>query len=1209
MQPLNPLEISLNGSHLIEASAGTGKTHTITILVLRLVLEARLPINKILVVTFTDAATAELRARIRRSLMEGLIAFESGHSDNEVLQVLLSKYPTPENKEEALNYLRLAINGFDEAAIFTIHAFCRRMLQDNAFESGSLFDTELIKQQDALLMQIIEDFWRKFIYNSNILFISYLYQVGYKQPKDLLSIIGDGKFIGQKFLRLVPDTVKLEPAAVYEQEFSQKFIAASTCWQEQQAEIKNLLLDSTNGLNKQSYSQNRLQILFAQLDMDFAADWPNFASDAIDKLRINNLKVNKGKTVPQHRFFILLEELYEAQTKLIGENGIYTQYLLNLKLDLFVYVEKNLKLRKMQHKLQFFDDLLIYMYDGLHGDYGEQLAASIRRKYSAALIDEFQDTDPVQYHIFQRIYDDQQEVRLFFIGDPKQAIYSFRGADIFAYIEAYNQVKQRHTLDTNWRSDARLIQAINHLFSFSRLDKPFMFAEIPFHAVQAPKNRSEVEILFLHGEQQAPLQFYLIKRSDFDLDIKKVISKEKAKILIPQLVADKIANLLNLALNGQAVLKIISDKIISQRPVEAGDIAILVRKNTQAIELQQALRKYNIPSVIYSRDSLFATLEILEIYYIISALASPFDESLFKSALVTKFFGFNANKLQVLINNEQQYSTYLKRWHYYHFLWHNYGFIQMFRSLLRQEQVASKILQLVDGERRLTNILHAGEVLQQASIQYKLGINGLVRWLGQQLLNRNLDVNSEDETLQLRLESDEKRVKIITVHKSKGLEYPIVFCPYLWDGGLSKKQKNKAILLHDNDGNPLLDIGSQQYQENNKQTEYEQLAENLRLFYVAVTRAKHRCYLFWGNFNTAETSPLAHLLHFSNDGNKSDKSSEFKKLSDAELEKTLLNLVNSAEGSIAYENIKFGHENYARPVEPEIKLYPRYFTAKINTNWQIASFTALTASNNLTHNPTYADKDSYETTKLVALELDSEPSIFDFPRGATAGIFLHYLFEKLDFTLDQELLNKKLTYYITDSGYEVEKWQAILFKFIQDVLHTPLNNQNLCLSHIPKHKRLDELEFYYPLQLIRSEELYALFSQYYDLSPQQFNFSPVQGLLKGYIDAVFEFSGKYYIIDYKTHFLGQQAIDYAEEKLTKIVQETHYLLQYHLYSVALHRYLSLRLANYDYHTDFGGVFYLFVRGMRPEWQHKSGIFFHKPDAILIERLSRLFAHV
>ncbi|NJO16938.1 MAG: UvrD-helicase domain-containing protein [Thioploca sp.] len=720
IEHLDPLLIPLQGINLIEASAGTGKTYTITTLFIRLILEQNLLVNRILVVTFTEAATEELRDRIRRRLYQTLIAFQQGQSEDPVLTCLIQQYPKP---HEAILRLKNALRGFDEAAIFTIHSFCRQMLQGNAFESGVLFDTELVSDQSYLLREIVEDFWRQHFYQASPLLVSYLLNQGYHQPSKLLKILNYGQYIGQPFLNKIPQ-IEFPVTAAKESDLYTAFAAAQNTWRSYSAQIEELLLQNTH-LNGTQYKKSSIPQWCKAVDRFLNAPWLSIPlPDKWIKFTQSELIkcVKKGKTAPQHIFFEQCEQLWHCQAVLVAG---FEQQLLALKIKLFTVAEQALAQKKHRHHIQSFDDLLLNLYHALKTPRGHYLTQLIRYKYHAALIDEFQDTDPVQYEIFRTLYGAGSDRLLFLIGDPKQAIYSFRGADIFTYMAACRDAQQHYTLATNWRSEPNLIQAVNQLFA--NVARPFMFAAIPFQPVQAPaqhqlpsfSNRLKIENKYL-----PPLQIWFVPRQLAHGPPDKPINKSWAKQQIPLTVANEIARLLMLGQREQA--------LINNKPVVAGDIAVLVRTHAQAQRLQQVLTQLQIPSVLYSRDSLFASHEIREIERLLLAIADPSDEGLVKSALTTDMIGLSGHDLYQLLDNENAWQTYLNRFQYYHFLWQHLGFIQMYRTVLMTEQVQSRLLSYPDGERRLTNVLHAAELLQQVTVQQKRGINSLCQWLSQQ---------------------------------------------------------------------------------------------------------------------------------------------------------------------------------------------------------------------------------------------------------------------------------------------------------------------------------------------------------------------------------------------------------------------------------------------------------------------------------------------
>jgi exodeoxyribonuclease V beta subunit len=818
IEKLEPLTIPLEGIKLIEASAGTGKTYTITTLVLRLILEKRLTIDKILVVTFTEAATEELRNRIRSRLREALQAFENADTDDEVLAELIHKFSA--YKDEAIFRLTNALRGFDEAAIFTIHSFCRRMLQDHAFESGVLFETELIGDQSPLLGEIVEDFWRQNFYHASGLFITYAQQNKYKNPNSLLKIINYGQYLEQPFLNKIPSLETINSSESQEAAFYKAFKNVKQLWlASAKQEVEQLLINDKN-LKRNKYSLKYIPSWCQKLDEYLTARSISISlPDTFIRFTPSEIAqaVKKNSNPPQHQFFDLCQQLYDRHQELSSH---FEQRLVALKLKLFAAAEKALAQKKYQFHLQSFDDLLINLHKALIKPNGHHLTRLIHNKFQAALIDEFQDTDPVQYEIFKTVFGSDNRI-LFLIGDPKQAIYSFRGADIFTYMLAANDKQtRRYTLATNWRSQADLIDAVNQVFK--KNPQAFIFKDIPFQPVQAPERKRDAPHLKIENQSLPPLQLWFVSRNEADCQPNKLINKAWGNTQIPISVANEIARLLILGEQEQAM--------IGKKALRAGDIAVLVRTNKQARHMQQVLTELHIPSVLYSRDNLFTSDEIIEIERILQAIADPSNENLIKAALTTDILGVSGNELYQLMNDDRAWQQYLSRFQDYNYQWQNIGFIQMYHNLLLKEQVQTRLLHYPDGERRLTNILHLAEILQQLSIKQQLSMGGVCQWLSQQ--RQQPDINNEEQ--QLRLESDEKRVKIVTIHKSKGLEYPIVFCPFVWDGYLHHS-KDEQFIFHDKNHELTLDLGSKLQEKHRQQALEEERAENLRLFYVAVS--------------------------------------------------------------------------------------------------------------------------------------------------------------------------------------------------------------------------------------------------------------------------------------------------------------------------------------------------------------------------------------
>ena len=832
----DPLETPLEGANLIEASAGTGKTYTIAGLFLRLLLEKNLAIHQILVVTFTEAATEELKDRIRSKIREAIDAFSGGKGRGPFLERLLKQQM---RADKVLGLLREALRTFDKASIFTIHGFCRRMLHENAFESGSLFDTELVTDPSAMIRESVDDFWRHHLYTASPLFVNYALQNGFT-PEEMMSLLKQK--MNQPFLRIIPEGEGPD-TEVQEKRFRDAFSKAMKAWGSSRDELARLLT-SHEGFNRVQYSVSKIEAGLEEMEDLFAYGenaaglFPGFKKFLRSEMAAG---MRRGFAPPEHPFFDLCEDLYQASQDL---ERVFAGRLLGLKVKLFKEVGEALAKKKMEKNVQTFDDLLLKLQAALKGRGGGDLAKAIRRKYRAALIDEFQDTDPVQYAIFQSIFLDEGSV-LFLVGDPKQSIYSFRGADIFAYMEAVDRVDARYTLTENWRSEPELIQSLNALFG--NVTPAFVYEKIPFEPAK-PAEGGEVQPLTVERKREAFTLWVMDSERWAGQD--GVINKGAAQARLPGWVASEITRLLNLGKERKA--------LIGDRPLRANDIAVLVRQNKEALLVQKALSERNVPSVLYSTENLFDSREAMETERVLAAVAQPNSESLIKAALSTDVVGITGEELERLTLDEGLWESWLVKFRNYHDLWEERGFFRMFRSFLKEENVLIRLMAFEDGERRNTNLLHLMEVLHQTCVERKLNMTGLLKWLSEQ---RDPGAPRSEEH-QLRLESDENAVHLVTIHKSKGLEYPIVFCPFSWEG-VRSKAKDEPFLFHDpqNRMELLFDLGSEDRKVHEVLAKKEELAENVRLLYVALTRAKCRVYLVWGRFRDAETSAPAYLLH------------------------------------------------------------------------------------------------------------------------------------------------------------------------------------------------------------------------------------------------------------------------------------------------------------------------------------------------------------
>ncbi len=1184
--PFEVLKAPLAGITLIEASAGTGKTKTMTDLYVRCIVQTAHQVRQLLVVTFTTAATAELRARIRQRLVEAYQAISGQPSADAFLQQLCALAP---NREVALQRLDHALQGFDEAAISTIHGFCQRVLGDWAFEHGAPFGQTILPDESALLQDIVDDFWRNRLYNASPLFARYVLDSG-ATPEQLLKMIRP--YVGKPDLQVVPPARAASGTTLahLETAFAMAYGETHALWYSVAPEVEELLRTAP-GLNRNSYRLSSIPGWRADMDTYLVLETPNAQlCPSFERFTTSRLAraVRKGAQPPAHPFFDTCQALALAQAPL---QLSYQQQLHALKVDLLAYCQRELGLRKRRQHLLSYDDLLVHVEHALAGRHGLALAEALRRRYPVALIDEFQDTDPVQYRIFQHIYHGTG-APVYFVGDPKQAIYSFRGADVFAYLQASRNANQHYTLEKNWRADPALIKAVNTLFSTT--PHPFLLADIPFREVQpALQDRagvmvqgqavSQLRIWCLEGEANAP-----------------AVPKYQAEALAARATAAEIARLLTLAAHGEAHL--------GSRPLAGGDIAVLVRTHHQGRCIQEALLRLRVPSVQIGQDNVFASQEALEVERVLRAVAQPGNASLLRSALATVLLGATGESLAALHDDEPRWEERLNTFQAYHRVWREDGFARLWRTLVASEQVERRLLGFQGGERRLTNLRHLAELLQAAADRQRTGMAGLLTWLAE----RRQAHTGEESAEQLRLESDADLVQVVTIHKSKGLEYALVFCPFLWSGGLRMQQADTLAFHHpDQDDAALLDLGSTALEASRGYASREEMAENLRLLYVALTRARHGCYLAWGAIHDLGTSPLAWLLHqpASAAGPLTLEALEahVKGRSAADLRGDLARCAAQSQGSIVLAPLP---THAGEPYQPATLAAPTYaaraFPGPWRRPWGVTSFSALAAGMHAAVDlPDYDALTRPRVSEPATLDVQS---IFTLPRGVRAGRCFHAILERLDFTVDdRKALESLVADCLATHGFDAT-WLPVVADTIERVVTTPLDpTGRLTLRQVPRTRRLNELEFHYPIAALTCDGLQRLLQAHgvavtlrrADL--ERLVFAPARGYMKGFIDLVFEADGRYYLADYKSHWLGPTVEAYHPEILRQVMVREMYYLQYLLYTLAVHRYLQLRLPGYDYDTHCGGVFYLFVRGMDPAFP-TCGIFHDRPTRHLVEAL-------
>lgn len=1139
-------EADLRGISLVEAGAGTGKTFNIASLYVRVILEKELLPPNILVLTFTEAATSELKSRLRKRIIESIAVLEGGESSDEFLSGLRKRY----SSDQAV-ILKKALYAFDEARVSTIHGFCQRLLKERNIEFGINPGFEILTDERELLQDIVDRYWRSLFtpvdnaFQSSIQY--HLFEHGYDPDKLLKDI--------KEIRKRTPDIMEPDLISVSEFEniFDRFLEIRERAYHALENEKKNLEdVFKGEALNKNVYNDSKNQYLSEALDWLCSEPASLIEYWKLKLFSSEKLKAKKGKSIPEFEFVSIIDELRDV----ISEFGTFLPALLY---EAYLRVSENYESAKQDHSLLSYDDLLLKVEEGIR-DPG--LSASLRKQLPVALIDEFQDTDPVQYSIFSTVYGDGEDTCFFMIGDPKQAIYAFRGADIHTYLKAKKDAdpNQVYSLKNNYRSNPDMIRSVNEIFNAQ--PNSFRLQGLDFEEAEFPETEDpKAKRLLKHGQEMVPLQFV-----EFETD-----STRKTDY-IPELCMSVASEIVSLFQDGY---------FIDNEKVSPKDVAVLVRTREQASIIQEALRNRGIKSVLNSRESVFRTVEAEDLFLVLSAVHDPSFESLVRAAMSTRLLGFKASDLINLQKEVSEWEKILLQFHHLNKFWNSSGISSVFEKMVLDFDIELNLAFGFDAERSITNFHHLAELMKKEERERNLLPIGILNYMRERIDDED---DPKDEEI-IRLESDAELVQIVTMHSSKGLQYPIVFCPFLHEGiNISSNNKSKFFRFH-RDGKEVLDIGTTG-DINSVNKEYyfeEQLQERIRLTYVALTRAESACFVHLVDSKSINKSSLNALIT----GLDGDLVPEIKSV---------------AKGSkvIEYRKAVLHERTYSDPKIRNKKIYQlKSFKRKDLQKYpRITSFSALSNSLKNTDEQYVYHGFDYDALPVKDEREINELNIFSLTKGAATGTLVHNIFESISF--DQpDSFKSAIKEQLQIHGFE-EKWFPVLHDMIRNSVDHTLNNE-LKLSSISNTERLVEMEFNLPVNGIRSTDLMKIIGGE-NKSPEGQN---IEGFMKGFIDLIFVHNNKYYILDYKTNHLGDTVEDYSKEKISMEIREAGYDLQYHIYTTSLHRYLKQRLENYDYKDHFGGVIYLFVRGVNPD-QKGSGVFFDRPDYAVISALDEYF---
>ena len=1211
--PLDPLRLPLRGVRLIEASAGTGKTWTIAALYLRLVLghgtDVPLLPAQILVLTFTKAATAELRDRIRARLAEAAGMFRGQQAPDPFLAMLIGEYPDEDARAAAARRLELAAQWMDEAAVHTIHGWAQRMLAQHAFDSGHPFVQDIETDDSELLAEAVRDYWRLHClplerdaaallarWWQEPLALQLTVRPLLRQPADYLRLHGQP----------LPEVSDLR--AVLEAPLARRDAAearARRLWLTALPTLESMLDEAVRGkaLNARSYPAERVA-----LDLAALRHWAE-GGDAEDKLLSRyaqaNLEsaVNKNRTAPAHDAFAAIGELLEARADLDRARPLVLAHATP-------WIAARLELVKRQRALLGFDDMLRRLDDALHGPAGPRLADTIATQYPVALIDEFQDTDPLQWRIFHRLYATRADNGLLLIGDPKQAIYAFRGADIHTYLQARAVAASPvWTLDTNHRSTAALVRAVNRIFEHGDRHPAGAFAfgagnrGLPFHPVGARGRAAE---LVLDGAPLPALQLAV-------LDEGHCVGSTAYRQRMAEQATAWLTGLLEAAREARCGFASADGMLV---PLAPGDVAILVRSGREAATMRAALRQAGLRSVYLSdRDSVFGSPEAADLLLWLRACAEPGSDRAMRAALATPSLDRGYDELDRLNTDERWWEACGERFRRFHDTWQRHGVLAMLHDLLHAFDLPSRLLARDGGERALTNLLHLAELLQQAAASLD-GEYALIRHLAELVADATAGQGDTAEEQIVRLESEAELVKVVTVHKSKGLEYPLVLLPFACSA--REVKRSDGFVWHDAEGRAHMDLEPDDAAV--ARAECERLQEDLRLLYVALTRPRYACWVGVACVsvgNAKQSSLHKSALGYVLSGGAPIEPSALMPL--------LLQL-RGGEEAIAVETLpETPLPGHVQPggSEPAATQPARDYASRPGERWWIASYSALRYAED-EETPEVPDAPETPAQDVMA-EAGAEQAvvaspgpeaqgIHAFPRGAVAGTFLHDLLEWAaeegfaEVAARPDALADLIHRRVQRHGWQAHA--AMLAEWLPELLRTPLPLQGggtvaLADLHDPSRYRA-ELEFWFAVNRVDTRALDRLVTAHtldarprLPLLPDRLN-----GMLKGFIDLLFEHDGRYYVADYKSNWLGADACAYTVEAVRDSVLRERYDLQYAIYTLALHRQLRARLPDYDYERHMGGVLYLYLRGVDGAGH---GVHAERLPLELVEAMDRLFA--
>ena len=1196
MPALEWQRMPLHGRILIEASAGTGKTWNIGVIYLRLLLERDLRVEQILVTTFTDAAAQELRERLRRRLIEaerwllGTVSDNVESVDENSLESYLASLCTDnDSRRRALRKIQLARADLDRAPISTIHALCQRIQRDYPLESGAAFASDKLFDEQQLLRECVEDFWRR------------RYLVDDIDPREASLLLKDGpeKLLWDLAVVANSPDARIESGGLHD--LQERIAALRT--EATIAELLRLAGDKKlYGSRKTALAKRLERLAFALRDETGVVLEEALKKELDDKFDPENVleqeATDTSGTLNAHPLIRQLQTLRMLMPLLT----IFTRGA--VLADAALACRDELPRRAQQRHVLTFSMLIDAVYRRLCAEPADpSLADRLFEAFPVALIDEFQDTDQRQFAIFDRIY--RERGTLVMIGDPKQAIYSFRGGDIAAYLRASTRANHRFSLATNHRSSRALVEAMNSLYG--RTDGGFDHREIHYQPVSAAGRIDEKPYTVNGAPIARPLTIHDFRGEAVDSRGQPLSSVTALEPLALDDCANRIVELLN-----------DPQQQIDGRRVTPGDIAVLLSTNTQIVALRARLVARGVPCVGSGRGNIFAGDVARDLELILYAVLHADDDTAVRGALATRLLGATLEQFNTWQIEAQAFEGELERFESWRALVRARGVLALIEVLLAERGTA--LLALPEGERVVTDLRHLGELLaaEETALQ---GLDGLYAWLVEMRQEgSDGDTEAADER-QLRIESDARRVQLLTIHASKGLEFPIVFLPLIWRVGDRSGARAPGVLrYHDDAGARCIDLGSPDFVDHLGLHFREDLQERLRLLYVALTRAIHAVHVYWVDrgrwpspdplaWQVAAIDPLmAQARH---------------RLGLDEGEASLQAMADRLSGIALMPPFNDVPRRYQKPVESNATRATQAPLPRLRAFQWLHSFSSLTryaAAAVAIDDSGAADEagaNIVDTEEPPLIEMTDDARLLAlYPlRGPRFGDAVHQVLELARpgpvWPEQRLLLSTQLTAQaIKADGLSSDEALERVGRMVDRVRQSDLGD-GLRLCDIAADQRIVEFEFQFPVRRVAVVKLRQLCIAHGqpDVVPASLDATTLNGMLTGFADLIVQWDGRFHVLDYKTNWLGTRLHDYTGASLDAAMAEHHYALQALLYTVALHRYLRQRMDGYTAERHLGDSWYLFVRaiGLDPAEKPDVGVWRHRWPTGLIEALDEAFA--